>query len=240
MEVNGWFLGTLRELRNGKGRKKNLPKETGGPVATMDASRAYLDCTAFKDSQTLKVTGVWRLMVFYPSQLKVTDIYKTKNGMVEPTVETLHQMIQHNVGPKYLRLDNAGENKLLADRLKHKDWKLPITIEWTARDTPQQNSPVEVGFATLSGRARAMLQDANVPKDMRKFLMPEAVKAATHLDGLIPLEISGVTKTKYEHHLGHNPPFAKALRTWGEAGTVTIKSRTFQPKDKARGVTCMY
>jgi hypothetical protein len=143
------------------------------------------------------------------------------------------------IGPKYLRMDNAGENKSLADRMKHKDWKLPIIVEWTARDTPQQNSPVEVGFSTLSGRARAMLQEANVPKKMRKLLMPEAVKTATHLDGLIPVEINGVLKTKYEHHLGVNPPFARALRTWGEAGTVTIKSRTFQPKDKARGVTCL-
>jgi hypothetical protein len=46
-------------------------------------------------------------------------------------------------------------------------------------------------------------------------------------------------KTEYEHHLGVNPPFARALRTWGEAGTVTIQSRTFQPKDKARGVSCL-
>jgi hypothetical protein len=81
--------------------------------------------------------------------------------------------------------------------MKHKDWKRPIIVEWTARDTPQQNSPVEVGFRTLSGRARAMLQEANMPEDMRKLLMPEAVKTATHLDGLIPVEINGVLKTKY-------------------------------------------
>jgi hypothetical protein len=84
-----------------------------------------------------------------------------------------------------------------------------------------------------------MLQDANVPKDRRKLLMPEAIKTATYLDGLIPVEINGVLKMKYEHHLGVNPPFARALRTWGETGTVTIKSRTSQPKYKARGVTCL-
>jgi hypothetical protein len=89
----GWKLtaGSLAPCENcaiGKGRQKNLPKATGGPVATMDASRAYLDCTAFKDSQTLKVTGVWRLMVFYPSQLKVTDIYKTKNGTAAGVIST--------------------------------------------------------------------------------------------------------------------------------------------------------
>jgi hypothetical protein len=59
-------------------------------------------------------------------------------------------------------MDNTGENVDLAARLKHKDWKLPIKVEWTARDTPQQTSPAEVGFSTLGGRARSMLQDANV------------------------------------------------------------------------------
>jgi hypothetical protein len=69
--------------------------------------------------------------------------------MVEPTLEKLSQMIQQNVGPKYLRMDTVGENVDLSERLKHKDWKLSIKVEWTARDTPQQNSPAEVGFSRV-------------------------------------------------------------------------------------------
>jgi hypothetical protein len=110
-----------------------------------------LVCSSLKDNETKTVTAVWRLIVFYPSQLKITDIYKMKAGMVEPKIEKLHQLTQMKVGPKYLRMDNAGEGTSLADRMKHKDWKLPIMVEWTARDTPQQSSPVEVGFSTLSG-----------------------------------------------------------------------------------------
>jgi hypothetical protein len=41
----------------------------------------------------------------------------------------LNQLIQRKAGPKYLRMDNAGENQLLAARIKHKDWKLPIIVE---------------------------------------------------------------------------------------------------------------
>jgi hypothetical protein len=136
-------------------------------------------------------------------------------------------------------MDNAGENQLLAARIKHKDWKLPIIVECTARDTSQQNSPAEVGIATIAGRARAMLQDANIPVTLRKRLMLEAVKAATLLDGLIPIVIDGISSTKFVLQFGKNPSFAKFLRTWGEAGTVTIKSRKFQPKEKGRGVTCL-
>eukprot|EP00957_Ditylum_brightwellii_P073862 5612026-Ditylum_brightwellii.AAC.1 len=49
---------------------------------------------------------------------------------------------------KCIRLDNAGENKVLAVQNDSADWKLNIEYEFTARDTPQQNSMVEVGFAT--------------------------------------------------------------------------------------------
>ena len=36
-------------------------------------------------------------------------------------------------------------------------------FELTARDTPQQNSLAEVGFATLANRGRAMMHRANLP-----------------------------------------------------------------------------
>jgi hypothetical protein len=157
-------LGPCESCAIGKGRQRNLPKDTGGQIATLAASRVYLDCCSFKDSMTMKVASVWRLMVFYPSELKITDIFNSKSAMIEPTIEKLSQMCQLGVGPKILRMDNAGENKSLADRLKSKGWKLPIKVEWTARDTPQQNSPTEVGFATLAGRARAMMAAANIPE----------------------------------------------------------------------------
>jgi len=56
-----------------------------------------------------------------------------------------------------IRLDNAEENKLLQKCSKCADWKLGIDYEFTARDTPQQNSLSEVAFATLANRGRAMM-----------------------------------------------------------------------------------
>jgi hypothetical protein len=213
----GWKLMTgsmvpCESCAIGKGRQKNSPKDNGGQEAKLKQSRVYLDCTSFKDRGSNKVIGVWRLMVFYPSQLKITEIFQSMSAMVESTVEKLGQMCRLGVGPIYLRMDNAGENKILADRIQHKHCKLPIIVEWTARDPPKQNSPAEVGFVTLSGRARAMLQQANIPNELRKTLMPEAVKTATHLDGLIPQDIDGVVKTRFEHQFGENPPFARSLR----------------------------
>ena len=68
--------------------------------------------------------------------------------MVEPTCEQFHKWQQSNIGITLLRLDNAGENKLLQTRCASKDWKMNFEFEFIARDNPQQNSLTEVGFAT--------------------------------------------------------------------------------------------
>jgi hypothetical protein len=86
-------------------------------------------------------------------------------------------------------MNHGGEIKLLAARMLHRDWKLPNIVEWTARNAPQQNSPAEVGFTTMSGRARAMLEDANIPENLRLLLMPEAVRTATSTQHMLGLTI---------------------------------------------------
>jgi hypothetical protein len=66
---------------------------------------------------------------------------------------------------KYVRCNNAGENKHFQVRSKSADWKLDILFEFTPRATPQHNSLAETGFATLMKRARAIMSDANLPLD---------------------------------------------------------------------------
>jgi hypothetical protein len=69
--------------------------------------------------------------------LKFSNFFDTKNGMVEPTCEQLHQWRQNGITVDYIsRLDNAGENKLLKQRCQSKDWKFNIEFEFTARATP--------------------------------------------------------------------------------------------------------
>ena len=112
-------------------------------------------------------------------------------------------------------------------------------FEFTARDTPQQYSLAEVGFATLANNRQAMMHHANSPMMDRYRLAHEAFQCATHLDGLTVVEVNGVTKTRYEHFVRQNPMFAKHLRTWGEAGTVKIKTSA-SPKLNDKGTHCMF
>ena len=65
---------------------------------------------------------------------------------------------------KNLRMDNAGENKKLQQRLEISDWKLNVAIEFTARDTPQHNALTELAFTSIANKERAMTATANLPK----------------------------------------------------------------------------
>lgn len=128
---------------------------------------------------------------------------------------------------------------MLQKRCQSKDWKLGIEFEFTARATPQQNSLAEVSFATIANRGRAMMARAHVSEKIRYRIYSEAFKTATLLDGLIPIELDGTVKTRYEHWCGKIPTFAEHLRTWGEAGTVTIKSKmTAKVKDRRSMHVC--
>ena len=159
--------------------------------------------------------------------------------MVEPTCVQLKKWEQANKKVDVIRLDNAGENKTLQKRSDSVKWQLGIKYEFTARDTPQQNSLAEVGFATLANRGRAMMHYANIPIAIRPRVWTEAMRTATLLDGLVVTTIDNKVATRYEHWCGKNPEFAKHLRTWGEAGTVKIKTDT-TPKLADRGVQCMF
>lgn len=68
--------------------------------------------------------------------------------------------------------------------------------------------------------------------------MDSLQKTATLLDGLAPVTIKGKTASRYVHFMGKNPAFAKHLRTWGEAGTVKIKTKP-TPKINDLGVQCI-
>jgi hypothetical protein len=95
-------------------------------------------------------------------QLKVSSFYKSKDAMLEPLCERMNRWKESGCAITNMCLDNAGENKLLKKRSDSKDWKLRIKFEFTARDTPQQNSIAEVGFSTIADWGRAMMHDANL------------------------------------------------------------------------------
>ncbi len=112
--------------------------------------------------------------------------------------------------------DNAGENKKLVQRLTSKDWKLDAQVEYTARDTPQQNSLAEQGFTFISSIPRAALNTANIPQKQRYRRFSECAMTMTKLDWLNIVGMDGVIKTRIDHFGCGLPKFSQYLRTWGE------------------------
>ena len=79
----------------------------------------------------------------------------------------------------YIQCNNAGENKTFKKRAEKEG--LGIKFKYTSRETPQQNGKVERRFATVYGRAQAMMLTAGLDNDKKYELWTEAVSTATLL-----------------------------------------------------------
>jgi hypothetical protein len=225
----------------GKAKQKNVPKESEHKLANKDANQIFLDiATVKKLKHGPNVTKPnWQIMVDERTGMKFSDFYETKDGMIEPTCVQWNHWKDAGLAVKFVRLDNAGENKKLKECSESADLKLDIEYEFMAQDTPQQNYLAEIAFAVLANHGRALMHRANVPMKERYKLFHKAFKTATLLDGLIPIKLDGEVKARVVHWSGKLPDFAKHLRTWGEAGTVKTKTPT-TAKLADRGVHCMF
>ena len=234
-------LGKCESCAKGKAKQKKVRIEEPKEKSSTVNGRVYLDLSRIVSSKAKAQPRRpnWTIIVDEKTGYKSSMFKETKDGMIEPTCQKLHNWKQQGMEVKTIRMDNGGENKGLVKRLNSKAWKLYPTIEYTARDTPQHNHLAEVGFATIYGRGRSMMIKALVPEEKKHIVAQKAFETATKLDGLIPVNIDGQLKPRVEHWCGKIPAFAKHLRIWGEAGTVKTKTKT-TPKLKDRGITCMF
>ena len=232
----------------GKARRKNFPRSKSksklddeyDPSEESTVNRVYLDMSSVRRTPSMPYPKKyqWCMIVHGKTQLKFSSFHSSKNAMVEPVCKLFQRWATNGLGVTHVRLDNAGENILLQSRAQSVAWKLGIEFEFTARNTPQQNSLAEVSISTIAMRGRAMMHRANLPLEYRNLLWTTAFDTATLLDGLIVIKIDGVSQTR-EHWCGQLPKFAHHLRTWGEAGTVKISTDTSK-KLNDRGAHCLF
>jgi hypothetical protein len=155
-------------------------------------------------------------MVDESTNLKISHFYAKKDRMCEPTCELIKNLKDMEIEIKILRMDNAGEEKLLQQRYEIKDWQFAMKYEYTGRDTPQHNhNMAELGFATLGNKGISLMVRANIPMNKRYLLFREAFKTATDLDSLVVTTVGTKKATRHEHLYGTNPKWMKFLQTWG-------------------------
>jgi hypothetical protein len=224
----------------GKAKQKNTVKSSEHTTCKNPGERIYTDIASIRPTDGMSVAKPhWCIKVDERTQLKFSSFHKHKDDMVEESCELFSKWKSEGNPVKYIRCDNAGENKSLQKRANGVDWKFNIQFEFTPRDTPQHNHLAELGLASIANKGRTLMSAANVPKAARGKLWIKAFDHATNLDGLIVTNIDGKEKTRYEHWYDKLPKWSHHLRTWGESGTVKIKTDT-TPKIADRGIQCMF
>jgi hypothetical protein len=240
---------TLRGFRQcvhcGKAKAKQLAVAQSNEqhvIAGPEAHRIFVDISSVKHGSDKKIAvskPFWLLIVVEFVNYKLSKFLKHKSDLPETACNIVHKLQNAGVNIKYVRLDNAGENGVFAQLANSKDWNLRLTFEFTGAGTPQRNYLVEIGFSTLWGRLRAMLDAAFVPEEEKYLLVREGIHHLTFLDGLIVYEHDGSIKTKHGWIFGIDPKIVLPLRVWGEAGIVKV-SGNVTSKLEMRGEKGMF
>ena len=159
---------------------------------------------------------------------------KEKSQLSEKVVPLIKDLkAKHGKQVKFIRCDNAGENKILEATCKKES--LGIIFEFTAPGTPQQNGMVERAFATLYGSMRAMMKTAGLTQVQKNELWAECANTATDLNNIV----LNNRNTPYQAFFGNDPKFINNLHIFGEKAVVK-KAAKIQSKLKDKGIQVMF
>jgi hypothetical protein len=217
-----------------KARQKNLNQVADNKV-TQPGQLMASDISSIRtDSSTGR--KYWLLVVDIYTGMKWSFFLRTKDEQADILVSFVKQVSAKHKIDRW-RFDNAGENKTTQKAFEENN--LGIKVEYTARETPQQNGTVERAFATLYGRVRSMFVEAGFEKFKREQYWPECAATATKLDNiLVP---STKDTSPYEKFYGSSNPIEKHLRTFGEIGVVTKNNnQPIRGKLENRGIPCSF
>jgi hypothetical protein len=115
-ELTRRTLGVCEPCTEAKAKLKNLPQHPEAPLSTKDEKRIYLDITTIKKTKKgPKVyKGNWRIIVDERTQLKFSNFFDTKNGMVKDTCEQLHRWKESGCGTEIIPLDKCRRKQTIA------------------------------------------------------------------------------------------------------------------------------
>jgi hypothetical protein len=219
-----------------KTRQKNT-KVTDN-VSEIPGERLFIDISSMK-KKSYGGAKFWCLLVDDCTNFCWSIFLKKKSDQVKEIIRLLKKIISVDKKKvKYIRCDNAGENKSLEKACY--DEQLGITFEYTPPNTPQYNGKVERKFQMLYTHCRAMLNDAQVPLNIRHGLWAEGANHATYLENhLVTFYREKPPAVLYN---GRPQPNFKNTRFFGEIGIVHfgISNTSMMPKHLNRGRHCMH
>ncbi len=217
-----------------KAKKNRINKEANNK-SSVPMERIFIDISTFK-TPSLGGKYHWVLIVDEFTGMKWSYFMKFKSDLADTIIPFLKERFDEGLEIKFIRMDNAGENQKLAERLRDHDRIRNITVEYTSPHTPQQNGVVERAFPSILGRVRAMMLSAKLDTTMKGYLWAECVNTATLLENATAKDDNGSPM----HRLyKSNYKWIKNLREFGELAVLTTATGTTGKLDD-RGVLAMF
>jgi hypothetical protein len=79
----------------GKAQRQSIVKKSNNKIAENIGQRIFIDLTSVKNTEFLDIEHTpkpyWRIIIDETTQMKFSDFFETKIGMVEPTCEIFNQ-----------------------------------------------------------------------------------------------------------------------------------------------------
>ena len=196
----------------------NVPKKKEKQVPSIPGYRMFIDISSFKHESMVGKRN-WLIVVDEFSDYSHSFFLKRMSDQIELFPTWIKELkAKYGIDIKYVRLDNSGENKGLQDECEKQN--LGIIFEFTAPDTPQQNSMVERKIPTLVGRSRAMMLTAGFSQqDKRKFWC-EVISTATKLDNIMVRKER--TKPPFTLFYNDEAKSTEFQRSFGEIAVIAI------------------
>jgi hypothetical protein len=140
-------------------RMKNFPKEAR-TIATKNREQILLDLSWIKTASFVH-NRYWLLIMDEYTHFLWSYYLKSKDEQVQVKItHPIHITNERKVKVEFIRCDNSGEYHDLQNQIKDNNPKLGCQFEFTEPDSPQQNGKAERKIATLYGRVRTMLNEA--------------------------------------------------------------------------------
>jgi hypothetical protein len=93
---------------------------------------------------------------------------------------------KYNSEGTHFHCDNAGESINFQKKFEAKN--MFFDFEFTAPDTPQQNSRVERKYSTLYGKVRAITNSAQLPLSLKQRLWAQTASSFPQLENILVSE----------------------------------------------------
>ena len=114
----------------GKAKQKSVKKSTN-THATKPGERLFVDISSV-NATSAGGRRYWGMVVDDYSRFKWSVFLKNKNELASKVMPIIEMIRGRGYEVEYIRMDNAGENKSLAAKVK----SLGITVEYVAPNTP--------------------------------------------------------------------------------------------------------